>query len=196
MLRRIMTKEEKEKRDQKNKTIISIVLAVIMLFSTAGYFVMDFSGQKSNSIKYNNIEFKKSDSGYWEFKSSGQIFSTLYNPLETQNISINIVSNIHSYTNQPLYFSAEPIETMPGANQEIIRNIGSLTLRNNYACLDDNCSQDYITKNCSTDNIIIYQESKNNQTSIIQEEKCIKIIYKEGEAEEASDAFLFKILGI
>ena len=85
---------------------------------------------------------------------------------------------------------------MPSAAQEILRVIGSLTLRNNYACLNEDCSQDYVTKNCSQENIIICQESKNNQTKIAQEDKCVRITYAPGDAERASDAFLFKILGV
>jgi hypothetical protein len=195
MIRKLQSKDELEKRDHRNKVIMSAVLGLIMLLSTAGYFVMDFSSQKANSIKYNNIEFKQID-GYWQFSLNGQSFSVVYNPLETENISAGITSNFYSYANQPLYFSAEPIEEIPGATQEILRNIESLTLRNNYACLDDNCSQDYAIKDCALDNVIIYQESKNNQTKITQEGKCVRILYASGEAERASDAFLFKILGV
>jgi hypothetical protein len=196
MIRKIMSKEEIERKDKRNKTIMGIILAVIMLLSTAGYFVMDFSSQKANSVKYNNVEFKETD-GYWTFTLNGQSFSTLYNPLDTQNISVSVINTLYSYSNQPLYFSSKPIEEMPSyASQEILRNIGSFTLRNNYACLDENCSQDYAVKDCSNDNIIVYQESNDNQTKIYQENKCVTIAYAPGEAERASDAMLFKILGI
>ena len=192
-----MSKEDIEKKDHRNKVIMSIVLAVIMLFSTAGYFVMDFSSQKANSLEYNGVKFTQNEYGLWAANINGVAYQTLFNPKETKNISVNIMSNLYAYTNQPIYFSGEPIEEIPGSGvQEILRNIGSVVVRSNYACLEEDCSMDYVIKNCTNDNIIIFKESQNNQTSITQNERCVNIIYAQGELERASDAFLFKILGI
>jgi hypothetical protein len=197
MIRKILSKEEMEKKDHKNKVIMSVVLAVIMLFSTAGYFVMDFSSSKQNTITYNNVDFTKNDYGLWAFSLNGNTYQTIFNPQETENVSANIGATIYQYSNQPLYFSAEPIEDIPDyASQEIIQGIGNFIARVNYACLEDNCTRDYAIKNCSIDNVIIFKESEFNRTKITQEEKCVKIEYSAGEAERASDAFLFKILGV
>jgi hypothetical protein len=197
MIRKIQTKKDLEKEENKKKIIMSVVLGVIMLLSTAGYFVNDMFSDKKISVKIENTEFKKADSGYWEFKTLSGNYLTLYNPLETKNVSVNFNLYLDYYNGKPLYFSSEPIEDLPvSAIQEILRNIGQLTLRNSYACLSNNCSADYPIKNCSADNIIIYEESKNNVTSVTQEDKCVKIYYSEGKGELVSDAFLFKILGL
>ena len=197
MIRKIMSREDIEKKEHKNRVIMSVVLAVIMLFSTAGYFVMDFTGQKTKTIDYNGIKFKQNQYTTWDFIINSQAYQTIFNPEETKNISVNINTTIYTYTNQPIYFSGIPIETLSGPGvQEIVKNIGGLTLRNNYACVEENCSQDYVIKNCLNDNIIIFQISNNNQTKITQKDKCVDIIYAEGDSERASDAFLFKILGL
>jgi hypothetical protein len=192
-----MSAEELEKKEHKKKVIMSIVLGVIMLFSTAGYFVMDFSGQKLTTLTYNNIKFTQNENGLWDFTINGANYRTLFNPSSTQNISINITNSRYNYNNQPLYFSGEPIEDISGAGmQEILNNIQSLLTRINYACISENCSQDYVLKDCKKDNIIIFQQSKNNQSSIIQHNNCVDIIYAPGEAERLADAFLFKILQV
>lgn len=196
MIRRLMTEEERKKKSQRNRTIMSIILAIIMLFSTAGYFVMDFSSEKTSKVMHNSIEFKQNEYGSWDFSTGGKSFQTLYNPEQTANISANIASTIYTYSGQPLYFSGIPVEDIPAyAMQEIAGNIGSLTARVNYACLDDNCSRDYAVKNCSNDNVIVFKESEINMTKVTQSEKCVQIEYASGEAERASDAFLFRILG-
>jgi len=197
MIRKLMSKEEIEKKDHRNKVIMSVVLGVIMLFSTAGYFVMDFSGQKSSTVKYNNIQFKQNEYSLWDFVLNGQAYQTKFNPQDTQNISITILNNLASYSNQPIYFSGEPIEDISGLGmQEILKNIQTIVSRSNYACLSLDCSGNYAIKNCSNDNMIIFKTSSNNQTLITQEDKCVRITYAAGEAERAADAFLFKILQV
>ncbi len=192
-----MSQEELERREHKNKVIMSVVLGVIMLFSTAGYFVMDFSGQTLSTIKYNNIQFKQNEYGLWDFTLNGIAYQTTFNPEKTENISTDITTSISSYSNQPVYFSSEPIEDMPGSGaQEIMKNLQSISSRMNYACTQENCSSDYVVKDCSTDNLIIFQASSENQTFITQEYKCIKINYALGDVERASDAFLFELLGV
>ena len=79
MLRKIMSQEELDKKAQRNKMIIGIVLAIIMLFSTAGYFVMDFSSSKPQSIVFNNVKFTEG-SGGWDFNFNNNAYQTLFNP--------------------------------------------------------------------------------------------------------------------
>lgn len=192
-----MSAEELEKKEHKKKVIMSIILGVIMLFSTAGYFVMDFSGQKLSTISYNNIKFNQNQYGSWDFTLNGVTYQTAFNPQETQNISTVITSNLNTYGNQPLYFSGEPIEELSSSGmQEILKNIQSLVSRSNYACVEENCSQNYALKNCKSDNILVFKEFKDNETSIVQQDSCVVITYKSSEAQRAADAFLFKILGV
>ena len=197
MMRKIMSAEELEKKEHKNKVMMSVILGIIMLFSTAGYFVMDFSGQTSSKVSYNNFKFTQNEYGSWDFTVNSAAYQTLFNPQKTQNITVNSTNHLSDYTNLPLYFSGEPIEAISGSGmQEIIKNIQTIPSRVNYACLIENCSKEYVLKDCKNDNIIVFQESKNNQTSITQLDKCVTISYANQDAERAADAFLFKLLGI
>ena len=64
-MRKIETKQEREKRERRNKTIIGIILVVVMVLSTAGYAF--FSGDKKEikKIEYNNFKFELLDNGRW-----------------------------------------------------------------------------------------------------------------------------------
>jgi len=206
-IRKIMSTEELEKKSQKNKVIMSVVLAVIMLFSTAGYFVFDFTSTNeagsSSKIEYNGVEFSKTDYETWKFSYGGNSYETLYNPNETSNVSVEagFSKKISDYYGNVLYFSAEPIESLSaGGSQEILRNLENLISRTNYACLADdlNCTleQDYPVKNCSVDNVIVFKAAEGNNSVISQNEKCAVITYALGDDEKAADAFLFGMMGI
>lgn len=192
-----MSQEDIEKKEHKNKVIMSVVLGVIMLLSTAGYFVMDFSSSQTNSIKYNDFLFKQNEYGLWDFSLNNQAYQTFFNPKQTENISVIITRTLSSYTNLPLYFSAEPIQDLSGNGaQEIIKNIPQIPSRVNYACLNENCSADYVLKDCQKDNIIIFEKNQNNQTRVFEKDKCIVVSYSLDEEQRAVDALIFKLLGI
>jgi len=201
MIRKIEMKEEREKRETKNKRTISIILALVLLLSTAGYFVSEMFQEKRNTLVFSGLEFRQTEHGTWQFSYGGISYETMYNPGEVKNIS-DLVSEslgkkVSDYYNQPLYISAEPIEELPQmAVQELLTNLGKVVSRSNYACLDENCSQNYPIKNCSTDNIIIFKKSSVNSSIIKENEKCVIIEYAEGEQEKTADAFLFKIMDI
>lgn len=191
-MRRILTKEEIEKKDKKNKVTISIILVAVMTLSTAGYAL--FSGERTNNskkVKYNNVDFELQN-GYWYFNVGNGNFMTSNNPVEVKNITNGATLTLNDYTNKPLYFYYDGDGQ---SEQEILRNIQSYIARKSYACFTgENCS--YVGKNCASDNIIIAKESPINQSMIKQENKCVYIFYAEGEDLKATDSFLFRILNI
>ena len=185
----IITQEHKGKKEKRNRIIIGIILVGVMLLSTAGYAF--FGGEKSNveKLDYKGIKFSLGDDGLWHFLIQEQEFATTNNPKETENISSNINLKINDYSQKVLYFSQDSDNQ---GLQEIARNIERFTTRMWKACLD-NCSEDLPIKNCS-ENIIIIRES--SESLIKQEENCVYILFNENDAIRASDAFIFKILGI
>jgi hypothetical protein len=197
MIRKILSREEQEKRDHKKKVIMSIVLAVIMLLSTAGYFVMDFSSAKKQTLDFNGIQFKQTDYATWAFDYGGKSYDVLFTPDSVTNISVSITKKINDYSNSVLYISGEPTEAIStSASQEIAKNLVSFISRVNYACLDSSCNQDYPIKNCSADNILIFKNSLTNSSTITQNEKCIILSYTPFEEEKTADALLYGLLGI
>ena len=196
-MKRIMTKEIKQKKETRNKVIIGLILVSLMVLSTAGYSFL--SGSKSETaekkIEYNGIEFVLDESGLWNFEIQSFQFLTQYNPEETENISVPVFLSINDYANKPLFFAGE--DTI--ARQEIARNLQKFVLRMQRACIVDyeelsTCEEDLPIKNCSQDKIIFIKDSE--FIEIKQEENCVFISAPYAEQTRAADAFIFKILGI
>jgi len=194
-IRKIISKEDIEKRDRNKKIIISVILAFIMLISSAGYafFSNDDTTTKTEKITYNGTEFIKTDYGAWQFTRNGHQFETKFNPNDTENISSQISKTLDSYSQKPLYFGVNSmIDVASSGNSEIIRNIYSIIERYDLSCLDENCTEDKPIKDCSVDNVIIFKES--NESVIKTENSCIVLYSPIYEQERIADAFLFKTL--
>ena len=190
MIRKIVTKTDKEKVERRNQTIMTVGIVLLFLFSTAGFAF--FSGQKEDTIKnieYNGYEFILTENGYWYTEIESQQFGFQYSPLETEDIPVPPVS-LGTYASQPLYFDSENA----AATSEIARNLQNYVSRIGEACIEEeNCKEDLPIKNCS-ENIIIINYS--NDTAIKVDENCVFI---EGNSEELvreTDAFLYKLIGV
>lgn len=182
--------EKKDKKEKRNKIIVSLILVLIMGLSTLGYSFYNSEKQNYNEKEYNNIKMSFQEDGLWHFYFQDYEFATRYTPDETANITGIINSNLYTYQNLLLYFSSDSdYEGM----EEIAKNIGRFTQRYQQVCLKE-CEENLPVKNCSSDNIIIIKES--NETLIKQEENCIYIFGQQGEILRATDWFIFKILGI
>jgi flagellar basal body-associated protein FliL len=180
-MRRIITEEEKNKKKQRNQIIIGVILVGIMLLSTAGYAFYQTENQESKKISYKGIDFIYN--GLWNFQIGSNVFSTTYNPIETENISVPAINFDY---NKPLFFASEDLQ----ATNEIARNLGYYFQRMQDACLyGHECSGDLPIKNCS-DNIIVI-EIKNN-TRVMQENRCLFIQAEGDEILKASNAIIFK----
>ena len=187
-MQKIMTTEEKEQKEARSKLIIGIILVGIMVLSSAGY-AFYHSGGTEGKIKFNGIEFLLGEDKLWHFQISGQEFSTASNPQETENVSIDMNITLQNYAGKDLYFSDD--SDMQGAG-EISRNIGGYVPRMQQACLEA-CEEDLPLKNC-TDNVIAIMRV--NETLIKQEDNCIYILAKDEDIMRASDAFVFRLLGV
>ena len=187
-IKKIMSQEEKAKRDKIRSMVIGIALTAILLFSTAGYAFFSGNTEKQQKIEYKGIKFVLGNDNLWHTTIQDYEFALSFNPKETENISGFLSLNIQNYISQPLYFT---YDSNKQAINEISSNIERFTSRIQYVCLD-NCTEDFPIKNCSSNIISIKQE---NETLIKQEDSCVFIHYKDN-AVRAADAFIFKILGI
>ncbi len=193
-MQKIITKEEKLKKEKRNQLIVGGILILLMLLSTLGYALTGRSDTNSSvKVNYKGISFVK-NSDYWLFSYNGNDFSTGYYPEETKNISFSNKLTLTDYTKKPLYFVSESGQP----NTEIVRNLNNIILRLQPACLlSSDCSGNYPIKDCSQDNIIIIKMPVNNESeNIYQSEKCVFITVSEQEETRYADAFLFSILGI
>ena len=196
-MKKIITREIKQKKETRIKVLIGLILVSLMVLSTAGYAF--FSGSKSETaeekVEYDSIEFILGESRLWNFEIQNFQFSTQYNPTKTENISVPGLININNYAGKPLFFAGEDTT----ARQEIARNLQKFVSRMQMACVVDyeelsTCEEDLPVKNCSQDNIIFIKDSE--FIEVQQEDNCIFINAPYAEQTRAADAFLFKILGI
>ena len=184
-----MSPEERAAKETKQRRIIVIIISVVMILSTLGYSLGGFGGGSKNKIKYKGITFELQEDG-WHFALSGIDFVTIYNPLETENVSTAIFRTANDYAGKPLYYSDD--SSIEGV-QEINNNLGKIISRIQPTCMTANCTE-FVRKNCTSDNIMIIKQG--NETFINQKENCIFIYAIPGEMTRASDKFLFRILGL
>jgi|SRR3989344_9514510 len=198
-MRKIISQEEKEKKDSKRKFWLGIILVLLMLMSTAGYaFYSSSYFDGSNNVENIVVEYKGHEfsyiNGLWGSSIGGYNFQTTYNPLEV-NSSLT-TKTVNDYVGKNLYFGVNSVEDINYlGNQELASNIGVVASKVLYSCLDKNCQQDYPIKNCSEDNIIIFVDSE-EEFRIVDNQKCVTIYTSNEYSAKAADSFLFGLLGI
>ena len=181
-MRQILSQDEIAKKEKTRNTIISIVLLVIMLASTAGFaFIYNSDGTKNNANS-GNIQ---NQGNSWVSTINGQqfVFST-----STESINatkINIIPDLNQYYNKPLYIDT----SNPGIYSELASTLGRFSQRIQYACYNNCENSSYAQKNCS-DNLIVVTESNDNK--VYQNKSCAFI---EGDMRSV-DSFLYRMLGV
>jgi hypothetical protein len=191
-MRQILGRDEIDKKKRRNQLIMGMILIGVMILGTAGYAFGDKSGDSSEKMEYDGVEFIKVNE-FWNFNLNGNSFIMKYNPTEVNNITFLSYSLINDYAGKPLYLASDFNEP----NYEISRNLNAIVLRIQNACIpEDNCIGSLPVKNCSVDNVIIIKEPKDEKEEIYQQDKCIFIISSLENQIRYTDAFLFKILGI
>ncbi len=190
-MRKIVSKEQGEKKRKRNQLIVGGILVLIMILSTVGYAFTqnEKSTGAGKKITYKGIDFVQQND-YWFATIGGAQFAFKYNPQETEEINGIMTIGINSYSGKPLYISSDNFD----AEAELYRNLDSIILRRQYACLEgETCNKEYPVKNC-TDNLIIIKKAEQN--SISQQENCVFIEGIKNETVKLVDKFLYKALGI
>ena len=189
-MRRLVSKEERERLRKKNRVTVGIILAFLMVASTLGFAIQDNLGKSGNGngnpskITYNGFEFTNAN-GFWVFGN----FVFRYNPEEVPDIGSGL-RNIEEYRGKPVYIQSE--DEVAGA--EVYVNLAQVAERVQEACIEGAvCIEGLPVKTCS-DNFIIIREKE--ASSISQVDGCVYIEGQKEELVKLADQFLFKVLGI
>ena len=189
-MRKITSKEESEKKKNRNQLIVGLILIGVMVFGTLGYAFEGKENEESNSnkINYNGFEFVNQND-FWVTKIGESEFIFKYNP-EQVNKTEGKFNSLGKYSQKPVYIYSEN----EMASFEIARNMQPFVQRIQKACFEEeNCGDNLPIKTCE-DNFIIIKEAENS--SVKQEKNCVFIEGNKEDLIKLSDEFLFKIIGI
>ncbi|MBS3093219.1 hypothetical protein J4456_01410 [Candidatus Pacearchaeota archaeon] len=194
-MQKIISQEQRARKQKINQLIIGLVLIGLMLFSTIGFAFSNTVQTEDNTEtkNINGIEFIRTGD-FWTFSVSGYEFVTKHNPEDVQHISVLTGPTLQSYVGKPLYFVGENGEHF----SEMDGNVRDrFVQRISNACIDEkDCLENYPMKNCIDDNLIVYREAMNESEKIYFEDNCSYIVSSYANQSEYADALLFKLLGI
>jgi hypothetical protein len=164
---------------------MGVVLVALLVLSTLGYSFISSDEEDSSSVREFGIDFSRVN-GLWAAEFGGGVFWFQNLPSEVSNVSVNGSFEFDRYVNQPLYF----VNPNEGAS-EILSNFNNVILRYQEACLvNSSCEGDLPVKGCDS-NLIIFESG--NDSMVYQDDGCVFIV---GDAVKATDAFLYKVLGV
>jgi len=181
-MRKFESKEEIERRRNRNIRIMSGLMLFVMVVSTFAFGYSFFVEHDKENNANRQIEqigeewVVKYGDNYLRFQSSPYEFNNA-----STNISININFDINDYYGKVVYVASDN----KGSMYEIWQNLGKYTERMQEVCYG-NCSENLPEKNCS-DLLIVFRES--DKRKVYQDENCVFI---EGDLK-AVDAFLWRI---
>lgn len=179
-IRKIQSAEEIEKRNKRRTRILTVLMLVLLLGSTAGYSF--FSGTKDSSSSDSGIQ---QVGNQWVVNSNGDQFAFSSSPDSAKSVKISsLVYDISNYYQKPLYISSNS----SAVTYEISTTLGKFASRVQEACYG-NCTLDLPEKNCTTDLLVVYRESEVDNR-VYQEDNCVFI---NGNITSV-DAFLYKVM--
>jgi len=200
-MRRIVTKEQEDKKRKRNQILIGVVLMLVMFFSTIGYGYSYFIsnnediGDINDTIQtydFNGFEFRDLN-GFFITNKNGNSLIFRNSPDDVKNIfgiEIDSLDKIEFYKDKELYvYSDDDL-----AKSEIITNINLFVKDISGACYDGkNCGVGVPIKTCE-DNLIVIEESENSR--IFKKDNCVFIQGKKEDLILFTDKYLFKLFGI
>ena len=187
-MRRLISREEREKKRKRNQVVVGIILVFLMFASTIGYAVQGNLGNPqgitgNSNITYNGAEFSYIN-GFWVYRNL--VFRL--NPYETPNIGSGLKS-VGEYQGKLVYVQSEDVNS----ETEIYVNLGPIASIQKGCLEGTTCAEGIPVKTCA-DNFIIIRES--TEEKITQSENCVYIEGRKDDLIKLTDEFLFKILGI
>jgi hypothetical protein len=184
MVKPLQSAEVIERRNNRNKRIIGIVIIALLVLSTAGFALTGLGGNLGSTdttlpdgeVVYNGQ--------YWIYSVSGQQFYFTHKKEDVNIESFTFNKGFADFAGKPLYIDTES----PAVLNEVSLNLGRFVTKMQEVCYGS-CDRDLPEKDCS-ENLISFKESQT--ASIREQENCVFI---EGDLKTV-DAFLYKVLGL
>ena len=191
MIRRIETKQDRERKSKRNNWILAGVLIFVMFGSVFGVVVNSFgTNTQGGSIEYNGFIFLNENGAYsTQFGSARFYFSN--NPQDTDKISkeVSLQKSLSDYSGT-VYISSQDYPSFV----EIQGNLYPYAQIVEACKEGEACKDDILPKKTCLDNMIIIKISEENK--IYEESNCVYIEGKERDILKLTDEFLLRIIGI
>lgn len=193
MLPKIVTKEQKEKREKRMRVFFAVFMAVVLGASTIGFAL---SSSSSQTEKYNGIRFSLTDQG-WVGKNLG--FATVYLPREVEEISFEGMLSPGTF-NQKIYIVTDPAMSFASELYELSR---AIAIKNyNPACLPEDADKEGCEElalidcdNADLDNtVIIFKVS--NETFVRASGSCLEVYGEGQDLIRAVDRVIYGLYGV
>lgn len=186
-MRRIITAEEKAKRDKKRARMLSVLMLVIMLGSTAGFAFISYQQdqQPQQASQQQGQEQLQETANGWLFRFQGQQLLALTSPAAAADVPLDTTVTLEQYAGETLYVDAESEAVV----NELATTVGRYASRVQQAC-HGTCERDLPEMNCTQGNLIVWKAADDNMVS--EEERCIFI---EGDMR-AVDAFIYRVFDV
>ncbi len=195
-MKKLISKTQQKKIQQRNQLIAGSILVLLMVFSTVAYSFMDnnsSSDSSSSSLVYNGVSFSES-SGYYVGEKYGYTIILSNNPKEQLSFPVNMNLSLSDYSGKPLYISSDDYLSSAEINQNFGSSFNNLAERVQMACyLDENCTQDYPIKDCQS-NLVVVRYS--NQSGIESFGNCTFIYGPEENITYITDKFIMNLFQI
>lgn len=180
-MRAIETHEVREAQKKRRRIILSVLMIVILMGSTAGYAISLFV---DDGLTQTPVDKPYFNGASWIVPASGQLFALQSSPDDVRNVTLEGTFTASNYQGKTIYIAAES----PSIVQEIGGVMTFLAQRVQEACYSDCESSTLPEKDCSSTMIVwIPSETRRVYTNA----SCTII---EGDYI-AVDALLYKILG-
>lgn len=195
-MRKIVSRSQIKKSQQKKQLIAGMILVGLMIFSTIAYSFMsrDSDPNTQDVFLYNGIAFVQNQEYFVGSASNFQIIlinNPKLNDLPVEKKLNHTISNFYSF---PLYIDSEDYLATSIISQNLGNQINGIAQRVQLACFDENdCEEEFPIKDCS-ENLIVVRYS--NESKIESIENCVFIYGKEGEMSLVVDKFILELFSI
>ena len=183
-MRKIISAEEQEKKNKRNRFLLGGFLVFIMLFSTLGYSFQsntdsaEATNQTRQTQNYNGFDFVQQN-GFWVLNQNETSFVFVYHPSQIENVNADKLNSINDYKGKTLYLKSDSVE----AESEIRANLRQFVEK----------IEDLQNQTCDQNSVII---TTGNESKISRDKNCVFIFGKSENLVQLTDEFLFKILGV
>lgn len=206
MIKKIETRESKEKKQRIRNTIIGIVIVALMILSTLGYVIMDRgnggTGNQGN-MSYNGFAFKQTQNG-WQTTVQGSNIITMYLPQEILDSNGTGNPSTYNFAGKIVYIDVSS-EQEAYASYDLLRNLDLIAQRAQFACSQENENSSFCQdKNLpieSCDSLdsssrLINIKTTNSSATYSSNNGCWTIEGQDSSLIKASDNFIFKLFGV